>query len=62
MKARYNIIISVELVYDVDPHKLCDLKGNFEMGNDLCQMICDEAVMSDGVACCDVLESGLTVE
>ena len=62
MKARYNIIIRVEVVHEIEQHKLCDLKGNFEMGNDLCQMICDEIAMSDGVGCCDVLESGLTVE
>lgn len=62
MKAKYQIVISVEIVHDVDPHKICDLKGNFEMGNDLCQMISDEIAISGGVGCCAVLESGLNVE
>ena len=60
MKAKYDVTLKVTVIHDVDTIE--NLKSNTEFANDLVAMICDEATTAGGCACCEVLESALTVK
>lgn len=60
MKATYKMTLEIEIRHDVD--SILDVKSGCEMAESVGQMICDEVVMCDGVACFDILESSLNVE
>lgn len=54
------MILEIEIRHNVDD--IVNVKSDREMADSVGQMICDEVVLCDGVACFDILESSLSVE
>lgn len=60
MKAVYECTLKVKIVHDVEDLK--NIKDNKEFAEDLAQMICDEATVTNGVGVVEVVESSLDVK
>ena len=60
MKVKYDVTLKITLIHDVDSVE--GLKTNSEIANDIGQLICDEATVSNGVACYEVIESSIDVK
>ena len=62
MKAVYNITINFQIFHDVKEIKLGDVKTAKEMGNDISQMVADEATTAGGVCVFNILKSERALE
>ena len=61
MKAKYNNLLELTIVHDVD--KIDEnLKSSQELAQDICTMISDEATMCNAVCGYQILESTLDVK
>lgn len=60
MKASYEMTLKLNIIHDID--SLEDLKGDREYAEDVCKMICDEAMQADAVICYEILKSSMEVK
>ena len=58
LKVEYQTIINIKVIQEVEGFE--NLKSPSEFANGIVEMICDEAVMCNAVAVCEVMDSTLT--
>lgn len=59
MKVKYNIILDIEIEQEINT--LDGLKSGHELAQDVCALICDEAVQTNSSVKYDIISSSVNV-
>ena len=63
MKAKYDILLHINVVHEVDGiGEETHLKSDRELADSIGQMICDEATQCNGVASYDIINSKVDIK